>query len=245
MADAELTPEGVAEDVHYCARFGELDDLKMVVEAEDTGPLFNPDAVDENGNTALHKAAANGHLEVCKYLVSKGASYIRNKSGACPVNWAIVNRQHACAKYLAQAFTSALDVTQQSLGNKSLLTLALEMSDIDLQTMLLNHPSMKAEEAKQANDDDDESSSSEDEGDAQAAGSKPAASGEEAKQAVAIEVETVDPVAGEVVVDEVPEDEIGLVYDAEGNVVENPLNKVTEDLSAVQVSSDSKDAKRE
>jgi hypothetical protein len=45
------------DDILYCARYGELDELK---DANFPAEYFK--AADESGNTALHMACANGHL---------------------------------------------------------------------------------------------------------------------------------------------------------------------------------------
>ncbi|KAH8554260.1 ankyrin repeat-containing domain protein [Umbelopsis sp. PMI_123] len=82
------------DDILYCARYGELDELK---DANFPAEYFK--AADESGNTALHMACANGHLDIVKYVVEKLASldnvtqYInsQNEQGNAPLHWAALN----------------------------------------------------------------------------------------------------------------------------------------------------------
>jgi len=47
------------EDLLLSCRYGDLDDAKSFIERFGTAPLS--EARDENGNTILHMASANGH----------------------------------------------------------------------------------------------------------------------------------------------------------------------------------------
>lgn len=58
-ATTSLVDEELAMDFLDCARYGEIDDLGKMIKAGSV-PI---DFVDMGGNTALHKAAANGHAE--------------------------------------------------------------------------------------------------------------------------------------------------------------------------------------
>lgn len=71
---------------------------------------------DDNGKTALHAAAANGHLECAKLLIAKGAKHKANSrlgrpgalcvrllcacSGSLPLNWAVFRKEVAIVKLL-------------------------------------------------------------------------------------------------------------------------------------------------
>ena len=61
------TQQEVDEELHECARYGELDTLKEMKESDDTN-MLNFNACDSQGNTALHKAAANNHVDVLQYV---------------------------------------------------------------------------------------------------------------------------------------------------------------------------------
>jgi len=69
---ASLAPAGVGEALREAAREGEIDKLTALV-AKWTGDsvINEPDAI---GTTALHTAAANGHVACVKLLLANGAS---------------------------------------------------------------------------------------------------------------------------------------------------------------------------
>ena len=52
-----MANQEVIEDIIYCARYGEIDDLK-----QSNSPPEYYVTKDESGNTALHMASANNHL---------------------------------------------------------------------------------------------------------------------------------------------------------------------------------------
>jgi ankyrin repeat protein len=62
--------EGFAANTHHYAPTGMLAAVKYLV--EELGADVN--AIDHEGNTALHNAAARGDIEMITYLVAKGAS---------------------------------------------------------------------------------------------------------------------------------------------------------------------------
>ena len=64
--------------LHLSSRYGKLDIVKFCVEEKG----LNVDIRDGNGDTALHKAARGGHLQVIQVLVSSGADVnMKNKFG--------------------------------------------------------------------------------------------------------------------------------------------------------------------
>jgi ankyrin repeat protein len=76
---------GFAANSHHFAPTGMLSAVKYLV--EETGADVN--AVDADGNTAVHHAAARGDNEMILYLVSKGAIVTRvNRSGQTTVDMA-------------------------------------------------------------------------------------------------------------------------------------------------------------
>ncbi|GAB5588098.1 ankyrin repeat-containing protein [Umbelopsis nana] len=82
------------DDILYCARYGELEELSN---AKFPASYFA--ASDESGNTALHMACANGHLNIVKYVVEKLAGLdnvtqhinSQNEQGNTPLHWAALN----------------------------------------------------------------------------------------------------------------------------------------------------------
>ena len=76
--------EGFAGNAHRFAPTGMLAAVKYLV--EELGADVN--AVDHDGNTALHHAAARGDNEMILYLVSKGADpTMVNREGRAPPTW--------------------------------------------------------------------------------------------------------------------------------------------------------------
>ncbi|XP_027343228.1 ankyrin repeat-containing protein P16F5.05c-like [Abrus precatorius] len=69
------------------ARFGVLDDVKSLA-----GIGVCLDSKDEQGRTALHIAAANGHTDIVEYLISKGVDLnSQNEDKNTPLHWACLN----------------------------------------------------------------------------------------------------------------------------------------------------------
>lgn len=127
MSDEEVvTQEMVDEELHACARYGELDDLKAMVASDDTG-MVNFNAVDAQGNSALHKAAANDHMDMLKYLVENKANYILNNNRVGPITWAIINKQLNATKYLLDTFSDQIDVLDKPDVGLSALSTAYDV----------------------------------------------------------------------------------------------------------------------
>jgi len=101
--------EGFAANSHRYAPTGLLNAVKYLV--EETGADVN--AVDHEGNTPLHNAAARGDVEMIKYLVSKGADVSRvNREGQTVADMANGPVQRT------QPFPDALKLLE-SLGAKN------------------------------------------------------------------------------------------------------------------------------
>ena len=64
---------------------------------------FDVNAVDENGEAALHKAAKNGHVIVCHVLIKRGArADLKNNDGKTAVDLARDNSHMECVEYLQE-----------------------------------------------------------------------------------------------------------------------------------------------
>ena len=84
VAPPEPLTEADKLELLECARYGEDDDLKHLLS------LGVPvDFQDADGNTALHRACANGHTNAIKILARAGASHKANSSGNTPAHWAV------------------------------------------------------------------------------------------------------------------------------------------------------------
>ena len=64
------TPDELSDFI-FASRYGELEELRELVNR--FGPTCLKEAHDENGNTCLHMAAANGHEgKFCYFVLSMG-----------------------------------------------------------------------------------------------------------------------------------------------------------------------------
>lgn len=131
-------------DLIDCARYGELDDVKALIEAG-----VDVNSVDDQGSTALHKAAANGHLDVVKYLHSKGAKYTPNEGGNTPLHWCVQTKQVSVVEFLLTAYDDAIDVfNHKNVAGKSAVAEAFDNGHSQLAVLLLKHKSAAEEDRK-------------------------------------------------------------------------------------------------
>ncbi|CAD6589150.1 MAG: hypothetical protein ASARMPREDX12_005649 [Alectoria sarmentosa] len=103
------------DDLLFLARLGETADLKADVGILATSLFTTPGtillaAVDKNsGNGLLHMAAANGHTDTLKELLSLSVSNqalslnLQNSSGNTPLHWAALNGHLPAVKLLIEA----------------------------------------------------------------------------------------------------------------------------------------------
>ncbi len=106
------------EEFILCARFGELEEIEKILKAF---PTFNLMQTDNNGNTALHMAAANGHNDVLALLLSKGPSdyaNVSNNEGNRPLHWACLNGHLETVKILLE---HGADIQAKNINEKTCL----------------------------------------------------------------------------------------------------------------------------
>jgi ankyrin repeat protein len=148
-----LTPQESAEELLECARYGESDAIRAILEVH--SEFIN--TADYGGNTALHKAAANGHVSTVSLLLAKGAKHTQNENGATPLHWAAGAGKSTVCKLLLDHFDALsnksdegevkmLDVLLKNSFGRSALTEAFTSGDTETVGVLLNHDS--AEEDK-------------------------------------------------------------------------------------------------
>jgi ankyrin repeat protein len=96
---------GVAEkvdDLLEAARYNDIDDLRTL--ASDGLSLHSRDS---QGRTALHMAAANGHMTIVEYLISEGVDInALNDENNAPLHWACLNGHVEVVKRLILAGAS-------------------------------------------------------------------------------------------------------------------------------------------
>ncbi|KAI9009510.1 ankyrin repeat-containing domain protein, partial [Gaertneriomyces semiglobifer] len=131
-----------------CARYGELDDLKQMVTdylQAQNGTLETNNATlraiytskNSSGNTALHMAAANGELEILKYILphlTMGDVNSTNSDGSTPLHWAALNGKLDCVQLLLD---SGADATLQNEQGRSAVTVAEQQGHMDVVNVLL------------------------------------------------------------------------------------------------------------
>lgn len=134
----EFTQEEMDEELLQCARYGDIDDLKTLLEA---GASVNHK--DDMGNSALHKAAANGHVECLELLKAHGALHNPNDQGNYPIHWAAQNGKSGAVKFLLANYE--IDVLAKNSSGRSALTEAFQSKDTDTIELCLSHSSASEE----------------------------------------------------------------------------------------------------
>ncbi|XP_026190900.1 uncharacterized protein LOC34620374 [Cyclospora cayetanensis] len=105
-ADLAAAAENLIEDWEDAARSGQTEEYVQVLERakklaqqleqkqlhEHQLPL-TPAFKDARGNTALHYAAANGHVDLVSFLLSQGVDLEGNTSGNTALHWLVLTKQ--------------------------------------------------------------------------------------------------------------------------------------------------------
>lgn len=125
-------------EVLECARYGEPDELKEYLKAG-----ANVNFADESGNTALHKASANGHVHCLQILREFGSKFTVNAQGNSPAHWAAENGKAEALKLLLECFE--VDVLQKNGLGRSILTEAFQSKCTDCIELCLSHSSATEE----------------------------------------------------------------------------------------------------
>lgn len=116
------TPESLWE----AARKGELEGVEQAIKAG-----VDVDAKTTYGATALSFAADRGHLDVVKYLLSKGADPNSKDTfyNATPMTWAMIGNRYEIMKSLAMAGATEVD---------TVLPQAIKQADVELLQQILD-----------------------------------------------------------------------------------------------------------
>ncbi|KAI7862334.1 ankyrin repeat-containing domain protein [Spinellus fusiger] len=99
--------DSVMEDVMYCSRYGEWEELKEIKPSPEVYVQG-----DESGNTALHMASANNHVQIVELILEQlsllslplvGLVNSQNKEGNTPLHWAALNGHLDVVQLLVKA----------------------------------------------------------------------------------------------------------------------------------------------
>ncbi|RKP11872.1 ankyrin repeat-containing domain protein [Piptocephalis cylindrospora] len=92
--------EELINELVLSARYGDEEDVTRLFQEN---PALSPAATNTSGQTALHMASANGHLEVGKVLVNRLTPEqldIQNEGGNTALHWAALNGHLEMVKLL-------------------------------------------------------------------------------------------------------------------------------------------------
>lgn len=102
----------------------------------------------ETGNTPLHYACANGHLEMTQWLVdTMKHPWTSNQNGNTPLHYAVENSHENVVKYLCQELNTHVDVNAINSNGQSLTSLAENNNHQSILAILENHASFRTQDA--------------------------------------------------------------------------------------------------
>jgi len=135
-----MSQEEMNNEVLECARYGESDDLRALLQAS-----ANVNHRDAGGNTAVHKASANGEVSCLQVLKDFGAEYSANAEGNLPTHWAAQNAKVDALRFLIETYGDKVDVLAQNRFGRSSLTEAFQSQNEAVIELCLSHPSANEE----------------------------------------------------------------------------------------------------
>ena len=144
-------------DFILAARYGELENIReyLTERFPDAHAKSCSDLQDllvsanDQGQTALHMAAANGHKDCLQFFLpylSTAQVNLKNKEGSTPLHWAALNGRLECVKLL---LNSGADATLLNENGRSSVTLAEQQGHLEVVQELLKSydPEEEEEEA--------------------------------------------------------------------------------------------------
>ena len=109
--ETEKNKKSKSLDIWQAAVFGDLERIKEIVEKD---PKIVNAKDKEDGQTPLHWVATQGHCEIVKYLIEKGAD-VNAKDEYCwtPLHWATQEKQLEAVKAICKSLLHDLNPQPQ------------------------------------------------------------------------------------------------------------------------------------
>jgi ankyrin repeat protein len=124
--------------LHIAAQEGNLAMVQLLVEKYDAFLA----ARDKNDYTCLHSACLNGHLDVVRYLLLKGARNSVNTSGATPLHYLVRSNSKPdprCEEILQIIISQGSDINQQKKTGETPLHCAVQNNSVTWVSLLLKY----------------------------------------------------------------------------------------------------------
>jgi SAM-dependent methyltransferase len=139
---AELSEHEAQDEWLECARYGEVDTIRALVQRF---PSLVEHADTTSKNSALHMAAANGHVSLAKLLLMHKHIFTKNEAGNTPLHWAASNGQSEMVEFLTNQKDFEVDVLDRNDFGRSALTEGFTSQKEGVVTALLEHDSASEE----------------------------------------------------------------------------------------------------
>ncbi len=122
-------------DIHQVAFDGNIDKVKAYIEAG--GKL---DTLDEGGNSLMRNAAAGGHVDLMKYLESKGADVKELKNARGLIHAAVESKNIEAVKFLLDRGINIDDKNPDEIlsSNETPLLIAAKNRNYDMMSYLIS-----------------------------------------------------------------------------------------------------------
>lgn len=137
---ASFSQEELDSETLECARYGEEEDLRSLLVSG-----ANANHVDSAGNSALHKASANGEVGCMRVLKEFGALLMANRQGNLPTHWAAQNGKAEALQFLVDNYSEQIDLLAKNSFGRSSLTEAFQSQNEAVIEICLSHPSASEE----------------------------------------------------------------------------------------------------
>ncbi|CAC5415131.1 TRPA1 [Mytilus coruscus] len=120
--------------LHFAARYGRYNTCKRLLNSKEGPGIINE--VDEDGLTALHHAAKNGHVKIITLLMQRGAYVTKDHEGNTPLHMAVIHGYTRSMRCILNVHGNLMD-SQNNAGNTA-LHVASQVGQVQAVTLLLS-----------------------------------------------------------------------------------------------------------